>query len=163
MKRLLLMLVACFVLTACSDKEGAVFYTAHYPIKRVEVKLKLSAADAEREAALRQIVLQDAPVEAGGSYQLDFNRYDGGLIKVRKTASADPIEGTFTKMPAAKEMDFAFGEEAYTVQCAPYREEGSTQQLTMLTTDLTERYRTQLEDETILLVERVEYTAYPAN
>ncbi|MBR5819960.1 MAG: hypothetical protein IKY68_01745 [Alistipes sp.] len=161
MRRLLVLLVAGFALMACS-KEGAVFYTAHYPVTRLEVEVTLSAANAEAEEEIRQIVLQDAPVQVGGGYQLDFNRFDGGILYVRATANDQAIVGDFTKQPAAKEMHFAYGEEQYTVQTSRYIDPEDASELTLLTIDVTEHYRTALQDESILKVTRKEYTAYPA-
>lgn len=161
MRRLLMLLVAGFALMACS-KEGAVFYTAHYPVTRLEVEVTLSAANAEAEEAIRQIVLQEAPVQVGGGYQLDFNRFDGGILYVRGAANSQAIVGDFTKSPAAKEMLFVYGEEQYTVQTSRYIDPEQATELTLLTVDVTEHYRTALQDESILKVHRLEYTAYPA-
>lgn len=161
MKRLLYIALSALLMTACTEDEGEVFYTAHYPIVRLDAAITLSAADAAFEEQIRTAVLADAPVKEGGSYQLDFNRFDGGLLFVRPTADESPIAGTFDKQPAAKEMTFSFGEQSYLVRSSSYTDETALLPMTLLTVDVTEQYRTLFESESILEVLRLEYTSYP--
>lgn len=160
MKRLLALFCLMLLITACSEKEGEVFYTALYPITQLEVEVTLSAADEAAEALVRSRVEADSPILTTGSYRLDFNRFDGGILYVTREAGDETLTGSFTKQPAAYEMTFTVGEESYTVKESGYiNEEGI--ECVLFSTDLTDHYREVLQDETILSVIRHAYTSHP--
>lgn len=161
MKRLWLIALSALLFVACGEQEGEVFYSASYPIVRLDAQITLSAEDDAFEEQIRAAVVEEAPVQVGGSYLLDFNRFDGGLLFVRPTADSSPIAGSFDKQPAAKEMTFSYEEQSYLVRCTSYTDEGSLLPMTLLTIDVTEQYRALFESEQILEVLRQEYTAYP--
>lgn len=161
MKRLLILLIAALAFTACSEQEGEVFYTALYPIVQLEVEVTLSAANEEAEAAIRSRVETDSPMLTTGSFRLDFNRFDGGVLYITREAGDATLTGSFTKQPAAREMTFTVEEQSYTVTETAYINESGLECL-RFSTDLTDYYREVLQDETITSVVRYLYTSHPA-
>ncbi len=108
---------------------------------------------------LRKEVLSKAPVQAGGSYTLDFKYSDSGRLTVRPAASAETVSGGFMKQPGATAISFYFGEQAYTCTVTAYTgEEGLRQAL--LTVDLTAEYQARYPDAKITQVLRKEYTSH---
>ena len=119
---------ACLLLlaAACGDDSDA-FYTAVYPVVRVEAEITLPApepgptdptdptnptdpTEPETKAGenetdpvverIREEIEAAAPVKAGGSYVLEFTKYNGGRLRIRQTAEADRVRGVFFKDPA---------------------------------------------------------------
>ena len=107
---------------------------------------------------LREEVLSKAPVQAGGSYTLDFKYSDSGRLTVRPAAGAETVSGGFMKQPGASNISFYFGEQAYTCAVSVYTEEGVRQAL--LTVDLTAEYQARYPDAKITQVLRKEYTSH---
>lgn len=107
---------------------------------------------------LREEVLSKAPVQAGGSYTLDFKYSDSGRLTVRPAAGAETVSGGFAKQPGASNISFYFGEQAYTCAVSVYTEEGVRQAL--LTVDLTAEYQARYPDAKITQVLRKEYTSH---
>lgn len=108
---------------------------------------------------LREEVLSKAPVQAGGSYTLDFKYSDSGRLTVRPAAGAETVSGGFAKQPGASNISFYFGEQAYTGTVTAYTgEEGLRQAL--LTVDLTAEYQARYPDAKITQVLRKEYTSH---
>ena len=65
-------------------------------------------------AQIQAEVLAEAPVQAGGSYALDFTRYNRGPLTVDTAAEAGTVPGAFFKEPGATEIRFLFLELDYT-------------------------------------------------
>ena len=122
---------ACLLLlaAACGDDSDA-FYTAVYPVVRVEAEITLPApepgptdptdstdptdptdptnptdpTEPETKAGenetdpvverIREEIEAAAPVKAGGSYVLEFTKYNGGRLRIRQTAEADRAQPT---------------------------------------------------------------------
>ncbi len=165
-KRHCAILLGILLCTACSKKEE-VFYSTTYPITQIEVRCTLEGADEGDDAAtpslrdqLIDAVLTTAPVQAGGSYRIDFNRYDGGKLTVRPTEGASRIEGSFTKVPAASEMTFTYGEQHYKVRKIGYNDDEGVLRISF-EVDLTEEYKAQygIENSNFKLI-RVEKSAH---
>ena len=110
---------ACLLLlaAACGDDSDA-FYTAVYPVVRVEAEITLpdpepgptdptdptdptnptdptepetKAGENETDPVVERIreeIEAAAPVKAGGSYVLEFTKYNGGRLRIRQTAVA---------------------------------------------------------------------------
>lgn len=102
-------------------------------------------------------VLNEAPVAAGGSYRLDFNRADGGNLYVTAAAGAEPVAGTFTKIPASTELTFAYGDRTYSAHLSHYSDDGGPSRV-RFAVDLTDLYRERYGIESGLRVVRYEYT-----
>lgn len=159
MKQLLYTLLAALLVSGCTKKEDT-FYTAHYPIVELEALINLAAENEAMEAEVEAWVLEHAPVQVGGSYRLDFNRFDGGTLTVKPTEKAEAIVGDFTKIPAATEMTFTYGEQSYVVRTSIYMGEDKVTYQSFLI-DLTAAAREALQNEAIEQVLRLEYTLHP--
>lgn len=169
LKHLLCTLLALCGCAACSEKTE-VFYTADYPVRSLTVAVEQqeegTAPTAAQLAALESSVRFDAPVQEGGSYRTEFDRYDGGILRVLPAEGEEPVVGTFTKQPAAQRMTFEFGEERYTVYTASYTDgEPLPQGVTGYTefrVDVTERYADHLPAACLVTkIYRIERTAHP--
>lgn len=111
---------ACLLLlaaAACGDDSDA-YYTAVYPVVRVEAEITLptpepdptdptqpetKAGENETDPVAERIKAEieaAAPVKAGGSYVLEFTKYNGGRLWIRQAAEADRVRGVFFKDPA---------------------------------------------------------------
>lgn len=108
---------------------------------------------------LREEVLSKAPVQAGGSYTLDFKYSDSGRLTVRPAAGAETVSGGFMKQPGATAISFYFGEQAYTCTVTAYTSEEGLRQA-LLTVDLTAEYQARYPDAKITQVLRKEYTSH---
>ena len=129
MKRLLYILTAGLLGVACSENEE-VFYSTDYPVVKVEVETTTpNGLEAEFVDLIAQIEAEaaaTAPIAAGGSYHLDFSRYNGGELTVCTTEGAEPIVGEFDKVPASNKLTLRYGEEAYEATLYSYTtEEGA--------------------------------------
>lgn len=168
------------LLAACGEK-SEVFYTTSYPVVRVEAVVTLAASAPTATAAdepedpdpgepepenplIREIadhVVANAPVGAGGSYELYFSLHNGGRLQVRPSADAEPVGGAFIKEPdKPDQLRFLYGDEAYTCTASYYVEEGDISRV-MLSTDLTEQYKALYPAAEITQVVRREYTSHP--
>lgn len=149
---------------SCTEKEE-VFYSVRYDVVRVEADAVLAASDGEDSATpdaeemLRTEALAEAPVAAGGSYSLDFLRYDGGPLAVVATAGGEAVAGTFVKQPGTAVLRFLFGEADYAATLGYYAD--GDRRLTLLSVDLTEAFRERHPDLEIERVVRNEYTSTP--
>lgn len=164
---------ACLLLlaAACGDDSDA-FYTAVYPVVRVEAEITLpdpepgptdptdptdptnptdptepetKAGENETDPVVERIreeIEAAAPVKAGGSYVLEFTKYNGGRLRIRQTAEADRVRGVFFKDPGATDILVYCPEPAmkYTCVVSAYKAEDGTSK-TLLTVDLTEEYQ----------------------
>lgn len=171
------LLAATLVLlaAACGEKEE-IFYTARYDILRVEALVEQTApepgdgsddatppADDETLARLAAEVVAASPVAAGGSYTLDFDRYDGGPLTLVAAPGAEPLRGSFTKQPGADSLRFDFPEGVvapYTLRIGSYADEGAGT-CVCLEADLTEDYRERYPALELVRVVRRELTSTP--
>ena len=101
-----------------------------------------------------------APVKAGGSYVLEFTKYNGGRLRIRQTAEADRVRGVFFKDPGATDILVYCPEPAmkYTCAVSAYKAEDGTSK-TLLTVDLTEEYQALYPEAGITKAVRREYTS----
>lgn len=187
--KILTALLLAAALTACSD-DSDVFYTTSYPVARIEIFVSLSEPenpdpenpDPENPDAgtsqtekpenpeepenplleeIRNDALAKAPVQAGGSYRLDFTHHNGGPLVVRPAADAETVTGTFIKEPdKPEELHFTFGEQAYTCKVSGYTDTDDLRK-TLFSVDLTEEYKQLYPDAGITQVIRKEYTSHP--
>lgn len=168
MRRLLL--PAVLLLTTACSKVVDVYYTTEYPVVRLDAEVSVApdpdggeTADEAAEAladAIRSTVLHEAPVEAGGSYRLDFSLADGGSLFVVPAAGSEALAGTFTKVPASSQLTFDYGEQHYTAQLSTWLDEAAGP-CVRFEVDLTEAFRERLGNDRIESVIRYEYTAHP--
>lgn len=166
MKRLFYILLALLPAAACSETED-VFYSAEYPVVGIGVALEqaeegVAPTDAQL-AALAASIRFDAPVQAGGSYRTDFDRFDGGILLVVPAEGEETVTGSFTKQPAAQRMTFEFGEERYTVLTTSYTDDTTGPAgCTEFRVDVTERYLGHLPADCLVTkIYRLERTARP--
>ncbi len=174
-------LAAVALLAAACEESSEVFYATSYPVVRVEASVKLDEAEnpenpdpetpenpaAEEEepaenpliAEIGADVVANAPVVAGGSYRLEFTRYDGGVLHVVTAPEAAPVTGTFDKTPGAQKIAFAYDGEAYACATTSYRDE-EQRSATLLRVDLTKAYQERYPEAGILQVLRLEYTSH---
>lgn len=108
---------------------------------------------------IRDEVLAAAPVQAGGSYTLDFKYFSSGRLTVRPMAGAEAIRGGFEKIPGSSDLRFFFGDNAYTCATSTYAMKDGTS-ATLLTIDFTEVYQALYPDAKIKQVLRLEYTSH---
>lgn len=110
---------------------------------------------------IRNDALAKAPVQAGGSYRLDFTHHNGGPLVVRPAADAETVTGTFIKEPdKPEELHFTFGEQAYTCKVSGYTDTDDLRK-TLFSVDLTEEYKQLYPDAGVTQVIRKEYTSHP--
>ena len=109
---------------------------------------------------IREEIEAAAPVKAGGSYVLEFTKYNGGRLRIRQTAEADRVRGVFFKDPGATDILVYCPEPAmkYTCVVAAYKAEDGTSK-TLLTVDLTEEYQDLYPEAGITKAVRREYTS----
>lgn len=163
--RKLLYIATALLVVACTKKED-VFYSTTYPVTQVEIQASIpdnidaelvtliEAAKADAEAT--------APVGAGGSYQLDFSRYNGGELYVTPAADAEVLIGEFDKVPASNELTFRYGEQNYLAKLTHYIPEGEALRCVLFEIDLTAYYKVLYPSlaSTNFKLARKEYTSH---
>ena len=109
---------------------------------------------------IREEIEAAAPVKAGGSYVLEFTKYNGGRLRIRQPAEADRVRGVFFKDPGATDILVYCPEPAmkYTCAVSAYKAEDGTSK-TLLTVDLTEEYQALYPEAGITKAVRREYTS----
>ena len=174
----------------CGD-DSEVFYSIAYPVVRIEAEVTLpepeepstgedsgsegtdgtvdsGTTDGTEEpvdplvAQIQAEVLAEAPVQAGGSYALDFTRYNRGPLTVDTAAEAGTVPGAFFKEPGATEIRFLFLELDYTAALSSYTDTDGVRKV-LLTVDLTEEFQKRYPESDLTKVVRREYTSTPAN
>lgn len=113
-------------------------------------------------AQIQAEVLAEAPVQAGGSYALDFTRYNRGPLTVDTAAEAGTVPGAFFKEPGATEIRFLFLELDYTAALSSYTDTDGVRRV-LLTVDLTKEFQKRYPETDITKIVRREYTSTPAN
>lgn len=113
-------------------------------------------------AQIQAEVLAEAPVQAGGSYALDFTRYNRGPLTVDTAAEAGTVPGAFFKEPGATEIRFLFLELDYTAALSSYTDTDGVRKV-LLTVDLTKEFQKRYPETDITKIVRREYTSTPAN
>lgn len=171
--RYIAILILAAALAACGEKSEP-FYTTSYPVSRVEATVTLGTAvttTAEEDPApepepnpiietIRAAVLAEAPVQAGGGYELEFLYHNSGWLYVTPAPDAAPIVGSFNKEPdKPDQLRFFVEDDDYTCSVSYYSEEGKS--LTLLSVDLTAKYQELYPAAGITKVERLEYTTHP--
>lgn len=177
------------VLAACGEKSEP-FYTTAYPVVKVDAAVTLGPTatataeegpgedpdpepdpdpdpdpDPEPEPdpiieTIRQAVIAESPVQAGGGYELEFLYHNSGWLYITPAPDAAPIIGSFNKEPdKPDQLRFFYADGDYTYTVSYYTEEGKS--LTLLTTDLTEKYQGLYPTANITKVVRQEYTSHP--
>ncbi len=124
------------------------------------------AMDREAEAVgtdYRALIAEEAanwaPVGSGGSYLIDYTRYDGGPLRVRTSAGSGTIEGVFLRTPGTDAIGFVYNGRMHTYTLTTYGDQqGRTR--TLLQVDLTEHFRTRYPEAGIVRVLRLEYTSH---
>ena len=113
-------------------------------------------------AQIQAEVLAEAPVQAGGSYALDFTRYNRGPLTVDTAAEAGTVPGAFFKEPGATEIRFLFLELDYTAALSSYTDTDGVRKV-LLTVDLTKEFQKRYPESDLTKVVRREYTSTPTN
>ncbi len=164
MKKWVAIWALAFAVAACSD-DSDVFYTARYDVAQVVVKVTLppleDSQDSDISALVSQDVLEKAPVQSGGSYLLEYMRYDGGTLTVRAAADTAPVVGEFDKQPGASALTFRYDGTETEYAIKSYTDEDSGIAYVMFTADLTAYYQALYPDENIVEVKRMELTSTP--
>ncbi len=173
--------LTALLLAACSESE--VFYTAVYPVVRVEAVVTApspepeptpeptpeSRADGGETAdpaieAIKAAIVASAHVQAGGRYTLNFSKYNGGRAQIETAAEAGTVTAAFFKTPGTNEVLIYCPEpEAeYTFTLSTYQDTDGRAK-TVLVTDLTEACKALYPDAGITKAERRSYTSANAN
>ena len=157
---------------ACGDDSYA-DHTAVYPVVCVRAQTTLPTPEPDlthpptprnRNDAVAERIKAEieaaAPVKAGGSYVLEFTKYNGGRLWIRQAAEADRVRGVFFKDPGATDILVYCPEPAmeYTCTVAAYNDEDGSSK-TLLTVDLTEEYKALYPEAGITRAVRREYTS----
>lgn len=158
----------CMVCTAagCAD-DSEVFYTVEYPVTKVLAAVSISG-DIPTESGLPSIPELGAelftsfdPVFAGGSYRLDYLRYNGGLLTIIPEAGVAPVVGTFVKEPGAMELQLNYGAESRSRKIEPYTGDDGKQYV-LLIVDYTAEFQQRYPDgQYISGIAYEEYTSTP--
>lgn len=181
--RYIVITIVLAALAACGDKSEP-FYTTTYRVVRVDADVTpgtTAAATAEEDPGegpepdpdpdpepepdpiietIRAAVIAESPVQAGGGYELEFLYHNSGWLYITPAPDAAPIIGSFNKEPdKPDQLRFFYADGDYTYAVSYYTEEGKS--LTLLTVDLTERYRALYPEADITKVVRQEYTSHP--
>ncbi|MDE7077209.1 MAG: hypothetical protein K2O55_01330 [Alistipes sp.] len=154
------------LLAACSEPEA--FYTAVYPVARVEAQIEIAvpAADSDDETpaadpleeTLRAELLAVAPMEAGGSYTLRFTQYNGGKLEVIPAPGAAARTGSFLKNPGTNSLRLVYGDALFAYDLDTYQADGAS--CAVLTLDLTAEFQNRYPEAGIARAVRREYTTY---
>ena len=143
---------------ACNQSD--VFYSTSYDIVKAEIRVsKQAPATPEDPDAWETSYIQVSELPAGGSYRLDYTRYDGGMLYVRTSADGPDYEGAFVRTPGSSRITFIYNGESHTYELSTYSADDGTR-CTLLTADLTAEYRTLYPEEGIVLAELNEYTTH---
>ena len=105
-------------------------------------------------------IVAQAPVKAGGSYRLDFSKYNRGRAPIDTASDAGQVVGIFIKEPGADKIRFFFLEQDYICSISSYKDEKG-RDMTRFTVDLTAEYQERYPDAGITEALRVEYTSTP--
>ena len=105
-------------------------------------------------------IVAQAPVKAGGSYRLDFSKYNRGRAPIDTASDAGQVVGIFIKEPGADKIRFYFLEQDYICSISSYKDEKG-RDMTRFTVDLTAEYQERYPDAGITEALRVEYTSTP--
>ena len=173
--------LAALLLGACSESEE--FYTAVYPVVRLEAVVTVPSPEPEPEPeptpesradeggttnpVIEEIeagIVASAHVQAGGRYTLNFSKYNGGRAQIETATEAGTVTAAFFKTPGTNEVLIYCPEpEAeYSFTLSTYQDtDGRTK--TVLVTDLTETYQALYPDAGITKAERRSYTSTNAN
>ena len=160
------------MLAACSEPEA--FYTAVYPVARVEAQIEIAvpAADSDDETpatddetpaadpleeTLRAELLAVAPMEAGG-YTLRFTQYNGGKLEVIPAPGAAARTGSFLKNPGTNSLRLVYGDALFAYDLDTYQADGAS--CAVLTLDLTAEFQNRYPEAGIARAVRREYTTY---
>ena len=163
--RKLLYIATALLVVACTKKED-VFYSTTYPVTQVEIQTSIPDNIDASLATLIDEAKADAettaPVVAGGSYQLDFSRYNGGELYVTPAADAEVLIGEFDKVPASNELTFRYGEQKYLAKLTHYIPEGEALRCVLFEIDLTAYYKVLYPSlaSTNFKLARKEYTSH---
>ncbi len=141
--------------TAC--KESDVFYSTSYDIVKAEVRITTQAPETPGEETAPSV--QEFELPAGGSYRLDYTRYDGGPLKVRTSADGPEYAGVFLRTPGSSRITFIYDGKEHAYKLSTYSTADGTR-CTLLTADLTDYYRALYPTAHILQAERNEYTTH---
>ena len=173
--------LAALLLGACSESE--VFYTAVYPVVRVEAVVTVPSPEPEPEPeptpesradeggttnpVIEEIeagIVASAHVQAGGRYTLNFSKYNGGRAQIETATEAGTVTAAFFKTPGTNEVLIYCPEpEAeYSFTLSTYQDT-DVRTKTVLVTDLTETYQALYPDAGITKAERRSYTSTNAN
>lgn len=162
MKQFVIGLTA-LAMVACSKSEE-VFYSTTYEITNVEVLVLYNSESEDYDPSLMEQIEAEveaaAPVKAGGSYRLDFDRFDGGQLFVRRTAESEEEVGSFTKQPAARDITMEYADTSYVVTTQRYTTDEDTTPRTLFEVDLTDHYRRTTKNLALTRVLRNEYTSH---
>ncbi len=162
MKRLLTLLTATLLVTACSRQED-VFYSTTYAVTEVKARHTLpDTSDSELTQLVEQLieeVVATAPVTAGGAYRLDFSRFDGGELYVTPRADAEVVTGEFDKVPASSKLTFRYSDEEYPAKVTSYTTEEGMRHV-CFEVDVTDRYAERLPEGSSVRLIRQEYTSH---
>ena len=173
--------LAALLLGACRESE--VFYTAVYPVVRVEAVVTVPSPEPEPEPeptpesradeggttnpVIEEIeagIVASAHVQAGGRYTLNFSKYNGGRAQIETATEAGTVTAAFFKTPGTNEVLIYCPEHEaeYSFTLSTYQDtDGRTK--TVLVTDLTETYQALYPDAGITKAERRSYTSTNAN
>ncbi len=167
MKRTGYIIAMAGLLTAGCNDASDVFYSANYPITKVEAEVQLTAVTTEEETppivqTITNEVLAEAPIATGGSYTFQFTRANGGRVQIATGGDAGTQTGVFVKTPGQTDLRILFGVTDYTCSQSSYTDAESNRKV-LFTTDLTEAYKIRYPDAEIKQVIRKEYTSASAN
>ncbi len=186
MKRLLYILTAALVASACGEEKNEVFYTISYPIVEVGAEVTIettesgegtgggSGSGTEDETGdgteedgqtedptveeIKAEIIAAAPVAAGGSYTLYFSTYNAGRLEVMAAADAAMAAGVFGKEPGQSSIEFIYSGRDYVCTVSSYTDSEGVRKV-LLAVDLTEEYRKLHPEVNITKAERLEYTS----
>jgi len=166
MKKWVAIWMLAFAVVGCADNTE-VFYTVEYPVTKVLAAVSISG-DIPTESELPSIPELGAelfasfdPVVAGGSYRLDYSRYNGGTLTIIQKAGDAPIVGTFVKEPGAMVLQLNYGEESRSCKIEPYTGDDGKQYV-LLVIDYTAEFQQRYPDgQYISEMAYKEYTSTP--
>ena len=105
-------------------------------------------------------IVAQAPVKAGGSYRLDFSKYNRGRAPIDTATDAGQVVGVFIKEPGSDDIRFYFLDQDYVCTRSSYKDENG-RDMTCFKVDLTAEYQERYPDAGITEALRVEYTSTP--
>ena len=181
MKRLLYILTAALMASACGEEKNEVFYTISYPITEVGAEVTIETTEPEPEPTPGEGGETGGSDTTGGTGtdegtgsgsgtedetgdgtgeggQTEDPAVAAGRLEVMTAVDAALAAGVFGKEPGQSSIEFIYSGRDYVGTVSSYTDSEGVRKV-LLAVDLTEEYRKLHPEVNITKAERLEYTS----